>query len=71
MLFVTGHFGYWELQAMVHALRLQPMAVVARALDNPALNALLERIRSRNLTSFLVTTPDGRLIGLALRSDLE
>ena len=34
-------------------------------------DALLERIRSRNLTSFLVTTPDGRLIGLALRSDLE
>ena len=27
VLFVTGHFGYWELQAMVHALRLQPMAV--------------------------------------------
>jgi CBS domain-containing protein len=33
--------------------------------------ALLERIRDRNLTSFLVTTPDGRLVGLALRSDLE
>jgi Mg/Co/Ni transporter MgtE len=34
-------------------------------------DALLERIRSRNLTSFLVTTPNGRLVGLALRSDLE
>ena len=34
-------------------------------------DALLERIRGRNLTSFLVTTPDGRLVGLALRSDLE
>src|SRR5919201_25545 len=34
-------------------------------------DALLERIRARNLTSFLVTTPDGRLVGLALRSDLE
>lgn len=34
-------------------------------------DALLERIRSRNLTSFLVTTPDGRLVGLALRRDLE
>ena len=33
VLFVTGHFGYWELQAMVHALRLPPMAVMARALD--------------------------------------
>ena len=34
-------------------------------------DALLERIRARNLTSFLVTTPDGRLVGLALRRDLE
>jgi CBS domain-containing protein len=34
-------------------------------------DALLERIRSRNLTSFLVTTPDGRLVGLVLRSELE
>jgi len=47
VLFVTGHFGYWELQAMVHALRLPPMAVLARTLDNPALNVLLEQMRTR------------------------
>ncbi len=47
VLFVTGHFGYWELQAMVHALRLQPMAVLARTLDNQGLNDLLERMRTR------------------------
>jgi CBS domain-containing protein len=34
-------------------------------------DALLERIHARNLTSYLVTTPDGRLIGLVLRGDLE
>jgi len=32
---------------------------------------LLERMRTRNLTSFLVTTPDGRLVGLVRRGDLE
>jgi KDO2-lipid IV(A) lauroyltransferase len=47
VLFVTGHFGFWELQAMVHALRLRPMTVLARTLDNRRLNALLERIRTR------------------------
>jgi KDO2-lipid IV(A) lauroyltransferase len=47
VLFVTGHFGFWELQAMVHALKLPPMAVLARALDNPRLHALLEDIRTR------------------------
>ena len=32
---------------MVHALRLEPIAVLARALDNPALNGLLEDMRTR------------------------
>jgi KDO2-lipid IV(A) lauroyltransferase len=53
VIFVTGHFGYWELQAIVHALRLPPMAVMARALDNPDLNALLESIRTRTGNSVI------------------
>jgi len=47
VLFVTGHFGFWELHAVVHALQLAPIGVLARALDNPYLNDLLERIRQR------------------------
>ena len=47
VLFVTGHFGYWELQAMVHALQAEPVGILARALDNPHLNRLLEAIRER------------------------
>jgi Mg/Co/Ni transporter MgtE len=33
-------------------------------------SALLERMRRRDLTSFLVTTSDGRLVGLVLRAQL-
>jgi KDO2-lipid IV(A) lauroyltransferase len=47
VVFVTGHFGYWELQALVHAARIEPVAVLGRALDNPHLNRLLEQIRQR------------------------
>lgn len=47
VLFVTGHFGFWEIQALVHALRLRPMSVMARALDNPDLHRLLEQMRTR------------------------
>jgi len=47
VLFITGHFGFWELHAVVHALRLQPIGVLARALDNQRLNGLLEWIRQR------------------------
>jgi CBS domain-containing protein len=34
-------------------------------------DALLERMRSRNLTSYLVTTPNGRLVGLVRCDELE
>jgi KDO2-lipid IV(A) lauroyltransferase len=47
VLFFTGHFGYWELHALVHGLQMQPIGVLARALDNPRVNTLLERIRSQ------------------------
>ena len=53
VLFVTGHFGYWELQALVHGLKLQPMAVMARALDNPYLHRLLEEMRTRTGNSVI------------------
>jgi KDO2-lipid IV(A) lauroyltransferase len=46
VLFFTGHFGYWEIHALVHALRLAPVGVLARALDNPYLNELLEGLRT-------------------------
>jgi KDO2-lipid IV(A) lauroyltransferase len=43
---LTGHFGCWEVHGLVHALHLQPIGVMARPLDNPYLNAMLERVRS-------------------------
>ena len=45
VLLFTGHFGYWEINALVHALHLEPMSVLARPLDNPMLHDLLERVR--------------------------
>ena len=47
VIFYSGHFGFWELQAMAHAYRFEPMALVFRTLDNPRLDALLERVRTR------------------------
>ena len=47
VLFFTGHFGYWEMQAITQPLRVQPVSVLARPLDNPRLHAMLEEIRTR------------------------
>jgi KDO2-lipid IV(A) lauroyltransferase len=44
--FVTGHFGYWEMQAITHPFHSPTIAVMARPLDNPRLHALLERLRT-------------------------
>jgi KDO2-lipid IV(A) lauroyltransferase len=45
VLLFTGHFGFWEINALVHALAIGPMAVLARPLDNPLLHDLLESVR--------------------------
>ena len=46
VLLFTGHFGFWEINALVHALLLKPIAVLARPLDNPILHELLEQVRT-------------------------
>ncbi len=45
VLLFTGHFGFWEINALVHALELKPISVLARPLDNPLLHKLLENVR--------------------------
>jgi KDO2-lipid IV(A) lauroyltransferase len=76
VLFVTGHFGFWELQALVHALEFEPMAVLARPLDNPALHAMLEAIRTSTGNSVIYrpgtirrvlrTLQDGHGVGILI-----
>jgi KDO2-lipid IV(A) lauroyltransferase len=46
VLFATAHLGNWELSAFAHALLAAPMHVVVRPLDNPLIDALVERRRS-------------------------
>jgi KDO2-lipid IV(A) lauroyltransferase len=53
VLLFTGHFGFWELNALVHALALGPIAVLARPLDNPLLHDLLESVRGRTGNSVI------------------
>jgi KDO2-lipid IV(A) lauroyltransferase len=47
VLFFTGHFGYWEIHAITHALRMRPISALARPLDNVLLDSMLEQIRTR------------------------
>jgi KDO2-lipid IV(A) lauroyltransferase len=69
VLLFTGHFGYWELNALVHALKLHPMAVLARPLDNPLLHDLLERVRGRTGNSVIYRRGAVRRVLRALASN--
>jgi KDO2-lipid IV(A) lauroyltransferase len=46
VLVATAHLGNWELSAFAHALLTAPMNVVVRPLDNPWMDALVERRRA-------------------------
>jgi len=46
VLFATAHLGNWELSAFAHAIMTEPMHIVVRALDNPAIDALVSRLRT-------------------------
>jgi KDO2-lipid IV(A) lauroyltransferase len=53
VLFFTGHFGYWEMHAIAHALSGRTVSMLARPLDNPRLHDLLEQIRTRTGNSVI------------------
>lgn len=47
VLFLTGHCGNWELLAVVVSVKLSGIAIVARPIDNPYMNKLVEKVRQR------------------------
>ncbi len=47
LLFLTAHYGNWELLAASHALERWPLSVMVRPLDSALLDPLIERLRLR------------------------
>lgn len=45
VLFLTGHIGAWELSSFAHALHGFPLHYMARPLDHPLLDTLINRYR--------------------------
>ena len=46
VLFLTGHFGGWELSAFAHSIHGHWVNVVMRPMDNPYLDRLLQQYRT-------------------------
>jgi Kdo2-lipid IVA lauroyltransferase/acyltransferase len=46
VLFLTAHFGGWEVSSLMHALHGHPLHILVRPLDNPYLDRLVTRYRT-------------------------
>jgi Kdo2-lipid IVA lauroyltransferase/acyltransferase len=47
ILLITGHCGNWELLAITASAKVIPITIVARKVNNPYLNGLVEKVRKR------------------------
>jgi len=71
VLFATAHLGNWELSAFAHAWFAAPMNVVARPLDNPWIDALVERRRALSGNRIVLKKDSARAILKALADNQE
>src|SRR5262245_51461558 len=69
VLFATAHLGNWELSAFAHSLMSVPMHVVVRPLDNPRIDALVERRRALSGNHLVRKKDFARSILQALRNN--
>jgi Kdo2-lipid IVA lauroyltransferase/acyltransferase len=46
VIFLTGHFGNWELSSFAHSLYGYPLNFTVREMDNPRLDALITKYRT-------------------------
>jgi Kdo2-lipid IVA lauroyltransferase/acyltransferase len=47
VLIITGHCGNWELMALAFGMKYSSISIVARPINNPFLNTLVEKVRKR------------------------
>lgn len=69
VLFATAHLGNWELSAYAYALFAGPMDVVARPLDNPLIDRLVERRRGLSGNHIVLKRDFARAILKALAAN--
>ncbi|MGA2599335.1 MAG: lysophospholipid acyltransferase family protein [Bryobacteraceae bacterium] len=69
VLFATAHMGNWELSAFAHAMMTEPMNIVVRPLDNPAIDSVIEQHRQLSGNRIIGKRDAARLIFRALHNN--
>ncbi|HYN15822.1 MAG TPA: lysophospholipid acyltransferase family protein [Terriglobales bacterium] len=80
VLFLTAHFGGWEISSFMHALHGHPLHILVRPLDNPYLDRMVTRYRtlSGNRTipkqdfarSMLAALRAGEIVGILMDQNM-
>ncbi|NOZ24347.1 MAG: lysophospholipid acyltransferase family protein [Planctomycetes bacterium] len=78
-IFVTGHFGNWEINSYLMYLMGHPLHTVARPLDNPLLDEYVKKHRADMgrqvedkrgaLRGFMRTLKEGKFLGMIVDQD--
>ena len=68
VLFLTGHFGGWEVSSFMHALHGHPLHILVRSLDNPYIDGLITRYRTLGGNRTIPKEDFGRGMLAALRA---
>jgi len=68
VLFLTAHFGGWEVSSSMHALHGHPLHILVRPLDNPYLDRLVTRYRSMSGNRTIPKQDFARAMLAALRA---
>jgi KDO2-lipid IV(A) lauroyltransferase len=69
VLFLTAHFGGWEVSSFMHALHGHPLHILVRPLDNPYLDRLVTRYRTMSGNRTIPKQDFARAMLAALRAN--
>jgi KDO2-lipid IV(A) lauroyltransferase len=80
VLFLTAHLGGWEIGSFAHSLYGNPLRIVVRPLDNPYLDAFVDRYRTLHGNStfgkqdfargIIAATKAGETVGLLMDQNM-
>jgi KDO2-lipid IV(A) lauroyltransferase len=69
VLFLTAHFGGWEVASFFHSLNGHPVRIVVRPLDNPYVDALVTHYRTLHGNSIVPKNDFARGLMAAMRNN--
>jgi KDO2-lipid IV(A) lauroyltransferase len=80
VLFLTAHFGGWELSAFAHSLQGHPLSIVMRSLDNPRVDRLIQSYRMMHgnrtvdkddfVRGLLAAMRNGEVVGILMDTNM-